>query len=137
MQFTTPISVDACRRRLTSHETIAPLLADTQVVIKRLPDNSAQFAVRRVWTGLQTWLNYPVMQVSGMLTPKGSARTHVTVHVEIRELGLLLLGLAFLFLLLALSNPKVVSVWVMVIALATLFVYEGYVLVGIIRDLRS
>ncbi|MBI5667235.1 MAG: hypothetical protein HZC41_04435 [Chloroflexi bacterium] len=137
MQFTTTISLDACRRRLTSHKTIAPVLADTQVVIQRLPDNRTQFAVRRMWTGLQTWLNHPVMQLSGTLTPKGSARTDVTVYVEIGQMGLLLLGLAFGFLLLGLAYPNVVTAWIMVIGLAALFGYEGYTLLRIIHDLRS
>lgn len=137
MQFTTTISIDACRRRLTSHETNLATLADTQVVMNRLPDNRTQFAVRRVWTGLQNWLNDPIMQITGTLTPKGSARTDVTVYVQIGKLGLLLLGMTLLFLLLALAQPTVVSAWVIVILLAALFAYEGYTLLSIVRDLRS
>ncbi len=137
MEFTASISIDACRRRLTSHETRIAAFADTRVVLNRLPDNRTQFAVRRVWTGVQNWFQYPILQVTGMLTPTSSARTTITVYFEVRELGLLLLGLLFLLLLLALSHPQVVSAWVMILALGALLAYETYVLRRVIRDLRA
>lgn len=137
MRFTTTFSVDACRRRLFSHESGAPVLADTEVVIQRLPDNRTQFAVKRVWKGMEVLLRYPVLQATGMLTPQGSKQTDVTVFLEIRELGLALLGLILLFLLLAFANPTVVSAWLIVIALFTLLAYDWYALYRVIRDLRS
>lgn len=137
MRFTTMFSVDACRRRLFSHESDVPVLADTEVVVQRLPDNRTQFAVRRVWKGVEVLLRYPVLQATGVLIPQGSKQTDVTVYLEIRELGLALLGLTLLFLLLAFSHPTLVSAWLIVIGLVAVFAYDWYALFRVIRDLRS
>jgi hypothetical protein len=137
MRFTTTISMDACRRRLFSHESVVPVLADTEVLFQRLPDNRTQFAVRRVWKSVEVLLRYPVLQATGVLAPIGSKQTDVTVHLEIRELGLAQLGLILLFLLLAFSNPTVVSAWLIVISLFALLAYDCYAVYRVIRDLRS
>lgn len=137
MRFTTTISMDACRRRLFSHASVVPVLADTEVLFQRLPDNRTQFAVRRVWKSVEVLLRYPVLQATGVLAPNGTKQTDVTVYLEIRELGLALLGLTLLFLLLAFSNPTVVSAWLIVIGLFGLLAYDCYAVFRVIRDLRS